>query len=263
MISEAALRFQHNDGGEAVDRHGELADQLMGSSYAEDLFDRLPHVVFFVKDVNGRYVAANQTLVERCAVRTKSDLVGRTARELFPAPLGERYLEQDLRVCATGEAVEHLLELHLYPDGSEGWCLTDKVPVLGSAGTVVGVAGMSRDLHSPSETDTGFEELAAAVNHIRNHYDEPLRVDRLAAMAQTSVYQFNRRIRAIFQITAGQLITKTRIDAASRLLRTTSNSISDVAASCGYSDQSAFTRQFKATVGLTPGQYRERHSTSG
>ena len=76
-----------------MDRHRELAERVAGSSFAEDLFDRLPHVVFFVKDVDGRYVAVNQTLVERCALRSKSDLVGRTARELFPAPLGERYLE--------------------------------------------------------------------------------------------------------------------------------------------------------------------------
>jgi len=29
-----------------------------------------------------------------------------------------------------------------------------------------------------------------------------------------------------------------------------------VAASCGYSDHSAFARQFKATIGMTPSQYR-------
>ena len=32
--------------------------------------------------------------------------------------------------------------------------------------------------------------------------------------------------------------------------------ISDVAQACGYSDHSAFTRQFRATVGLTPTAFR-------
>jgi AraC-like DNA-binding protein len=31
----------------------------------------------------------------------------------------------------------------------------------------------------------------------------------------------------------------------------------EVAAACGYSEQSAFTRQFKATVGMPPGVYRK------
>jgi AraC-like DNA-binding protein len=32
--------------------------------------------------------------------------------------------------------------------------------------------------------------------------------------------------------------------------------VTDVAALCGYTDHSAFTRQFKATVGITPSEYR-------
>ena len=34
--------------------------------------------------------------------------------------------------------------------------------------------------------------------------------------------------------------------------------VAQIALACGYCDQSAFTRQFKAAVGLTPAQYRER-----
>jgi AraC-like DNA-binding protein len=32
--------------------------------------------------------------------------------------------------------------------------------------------------------------------------------------------------------------------------------VTDVAALCGYTDHSAFTRQFKAIVGVTPLEYR-------
>jgi transcriptional regulator GlxA family with amidase domain len=54
-------------------------------------------------------------------------------------------------------------------------------------------------------------------------------------------------------------VTKTRIDAASAMLRSSSKSVADVAHACGYFDQSAFTRVFRRTVGVTPQQYRERH----
>ena len=33
-------------------------------------------------------------------------------------------------------------------------------------------------------------------------------------------------------------------------------SVAEVAHACGYSDHSAFTRQFRATVGLTPREFR-------
>ncbi len=75
-------------------------------------------------------------------------------------------------------------------------------------------------------------------------------------MSSLSLYQYEQRMKKIFFLTAGQFITKTRIDAARQLLKTTDRAIVDVAAVCGFSDQSAFTRQFKATTGLTPGKYR-------
>ena len=54
------------------------------------------------------------------------------------------------------------------------------------------------------------------------------------------------------------LLTKARIDAASTLLLDESRSVAEIAQACGYGDQSAFTRQFKATVGATPSAYRRR-----
>jgi AraC-like DNA-binding protein len=32
--------------------------------------------------------------------------------------------------------------------------------------------------------------------------------------------------------------------------------VTEIAIACGYHDHSAFTRQFKATVGMTPSEYR-------
>ena len=49
---------------------------------------------------------------------------------------------------------------------------------------------------------------------------------------------------------------KTRVDAASRLLRGSALTVAAIAQACGYADHSAFTRQFKATVGLTPRAFR-------
>lgn len=228
------------------------------STLVEELFDRVPDVVFFLKDLEGRYRVVNQTLVARCDARSKRDLLGRTAQEVFPEPLGVRFLEQDLAVCRTGTAIAGQLELHLYPTRLEGWCLTDKIP-LHDGGSVVGIAGISRDLQSTGEKAEDFAELAAVLEHTRRSFGSQLKVDDLAATAGLSVYQLNRRLRLLFGITASQLITKSRIDAASAMLRDGPQSVGDIAHRCGYFDQSAFSRVFRRTVGLTPQQYRHRH----
>jgi AraC-like DNA-binding protein len=237
----------------------ELLALIKASSYAATLFDHIPDVVFFIKDREGRYVTVNQTLVIRCNRREKSELLGRTTRQVFQAPLGTRFFEQDLRVVTSGVPIVQNLELHLYPTRLEGWCLTDKLPLFTPAGRIVGLAGISRDLQSPASETGLLPEITPALDHIHSNYGSRLRVEELAAISGLSVYQLNRRFRAVFGITASQLITKRRIDAASEMLRTADLPIADVANASGYYDQSAFSRVFRRMVGLTPRQYRARH----
>ena len=52
-------------------------------------------------------------------------------------------------------------------------------------------------------------------------------------------------------------MVKIRLDAASTLLAESQLSITDIAVACGYQDHSAFSRIFKATVGMTPSEYRD------
>lgn len=241
-----------------MSRNRELEARVAAAGFAVGLFDRLADLVFFAKDTAGRYVAVNQTLVRRLGLRDKAEALGRTTRDLFPEPLGERYLAQDLAVCRTGREISDLLELHLYPDRHEGWCITAKVPLHGSDGRIIGLAGTSRDVHPPGAGAVSMEDLAETVRHIQERYGDPLRVETLAAMARMSAYQLNRRVRALFGLTPVQLIIKTRVDAARRMLQEGEAPVAQIALACGYCDQSAFTRQFKAAVGLTPAQYRER-----
>jgi len=222
------------------------------------LFDHLPDVVFFVKDLEGRYAAINDTLVERLGRRRKEEVLGRTTRDLFPAPLGEAYLQQDLSVLESGRPLVDVLELHLYPGGTEGWCITRKTPVRTPHDGIVGLAGTSRDVPGAAIEGKHLAGLAEAVRLIRTHYGEPLRVDRLAAASGMSVYRFGRRIRALFGLTPAQLVAQTRLDAARTLLDGGSAPVAEIALACGYSDHSAFTRQFKRAVGLTPTEYRRR-----
>ena len=236
----------------------DLDAALAAAGFALELFDRLPDVVFFAKDREGRYAAVNGTLVRRLARAASSEVLGRTARDLFPAPLGERYLAQDLAVIRSGRAIEDLLELHLYPDRVEGWCVTCKLPLRGPGGDVVGLAGTSRDVHAPAAGAASLAGLAEVVRSIHDRFDQPLRVDRLAATAGLSPYQLTRRTRSLFGLTPAQLIIRARLDAARAMLREGDEPIGRIALACGYCDQSAFTRQFRAAVGLTPAQYRDR-----
>ena len=224
----------------------------------EHLFDQVPDTAFFIKDHHGRYVAVNNTLYLRCGAASKDELVAKTADELFPAPLGDAFARQDQQVLKTARSIIGRLELHLYPDGHEGWCLTYKEPILDRNNLIIGVSGISRDLRSFVATGDDLSSVSEVLAYIQKNIDQPLRLPHLAAMINLSVYQLDQRIRSIYQISTGQLITRSRINAACHQLNVTSIPIASIAQECGYSDQSAFSRQFKQSTGLTPKSYRER-----
>lgn len=229
----------------------------LGSPFCgEELFDCLGDVVFFVKNRRCEYVVVNRTLVVRCGVASKEALIGRRADEIFPAPLGESYRAQDELVLRSGVPILDRLEMHLHSSGRRGWCLTNKLPLRDAAGKVIGLAGLSRDLQAPNERGGDFSTVARAVEHLQHHFGSPLRVPELARLAGLSPYQFERRIRAIFKLTAGQLIQKTRIDAALARLTDGDAPIARIAHECGYADQSAFTRTFRQVTGMSPSSYR-------
>jgi len=235
-----------------ADVFSELASPFTG----EALFDCLPDVVFFVKNRRGEYAVVNRTLVDRCGRRDKQDLIGLKADEVFPPPLGRSYRVQDEQVLRTGTPIRDRLELHFYPAGGRGWCLTNKLPMIGRDGRIAGLVGCSKDLQTTHDRGEDFAQVAEAVRIIQTRYGHPLTVADLARDAGLSIYQFEQRLRRIFQLTAGQLIQKVRMEASMQLLRETDASIASIAQECGYSDQSAFTRKFRLTMGLSPSEYR-------
>ena len=238
----------------------QLAQARIDPFVAEALVDWLSEVGLFVKDVYGRYLVVNLTLMQRCGCQRKSDVVGRTPLDVFPPELGARYAAQDQYVIQNGLAIYNQLELHLYINQEPVWCLTHKIPLFDRERHVIGLTGISRDLLMPDKDHPIYQQIADVIAYIQQHYAEPLKLEQLARMANLSVTQLERHMRRILNLTPKQLIIKTRLEAATRLL-TGEHSIADIAYACGYTDHSAFSRQFKTAVGLSPTDYRElQHS---
>ncbi|MFK7601015.1 helix-turn-helix domain-containing protein [Deinococcus sp. SM5_A1] len=229
------------------------AVQRLGLDALLEVLNYLPDTVAFVKDAQGRYLYANRTLLERLG---RSSVAGLQASEVFPPTLGAAYTRQDAAVLAGKNLTEHL-ELHLYSGGAAGWCLTTKRR-LGQGAAPAGLLGLSRDLHLPRQQNSASNTtgLAAATARIETEYAAPPSVPELARSARLSVTTFERQIRRVYGLTPTQLLTRTRIEAATRLLAQTELSVAQIAVDCGYFDHSAFARAFKGAVGLTPSGYR-------
>ena len=86
-------------------------------------------------------------------------------------------------------------------------------------------------------------------------------VDALASQMALSTTQFRYHLKAITGETPQGYITNIRMQKARHLLDNNSpqTTVLDIALSCGYEDQGAFTRAFKRFYGVTPSEYLTRN----
>jgi AraC family transcriptional regulator len=102
-----------------------------------------------------------------------------------------------------------------------------------------------------------FERMNDVKRYIREHLDEPLSREVLAAVAGFSVPHFHR----VFKTCAGENIARyvlwERMERAGRKLRMGAVDITEVALAAGYNSHAAFSKAFKQHFGLSPSEFRQ------
>lgn len=224
-----------------------------------DLFDAVPHVMVSVKDRTGRYVDVNRAFVRRTGQRSARDVVGRRARDLFADELAASYEAQDAALLATGRTVRNHLELIAdadHPDDAR-WYLTSKVSWhTPDDGDVIVATSVDARLGDRTDRASG---LRAAIELAHERCCTPLRVAELAAAASMSTDRLERAMRRALGVSPKQYVLRLRAERAAALLATTDRPIAEIAARCGYYDQSQLGRQFRDHVGVTPSEFRSQH----
>lgn len=100
------------------------------------------------------------------------------------------------------------------------------------------------------------EAIAGCIAYISEHFRYPITLKDLSDQASISPYYFSRVFRRETGSTPHQYVVNTRLSAAKYLLRTTSQSIKDIAIATGWGSESSFCSSFLKNVGMQPSQYR-------
>lgn len=98
--------------------------------------------------------------------------------------------------------------------------------------------------------------LGYADELIRERFMEPLSLAKVAKAVDVHPVHMAREFRRHYSCTVGEQIRRLRLEYACDKLTTTSCTLSDIALSAGFSDQSHFTVAFKKQIGTAPSRYR-------
>ena len=98
--------------------------------------------------------------------------------------------------------------------------------------------------------------IATAVRFIETHFRRQLSLEELSALVGISPYHFLRTFRQVVGLTPHQFLLRKRLREAALLLRTTGESVLDIALDAGFGDLSNFNHTFRAAFGTSPTKYR-------
>jgi len=95
------------------------------------------------------------------------------------------------------------------------------------------------------------------MQYIREHINEPLNREMLAAVAGFSVPHFHRVFTAHVGESAASYVRRLRLERAGRKLRMGAVNITEVALAAGYDTHAAFSKAFKQQFSLSPREFRQ------
>ncbi|WP_417747002.1 helix-turn-helix domain-containing protein [Rosistilla oblonga] len=222
------------------------------------LFDALPQTYFYAKDCDSRFVKVNAMFLENHGISCESEALGKTDRDFHPPVMAEAYISEDQRVIRDRRPLPGQIWLVLHRRSVPRWYVSTKTPLLDLRGDVIGIAGAMYRVEQQKELATHLQELLPAARHIEQHYCEPIVMSEMAKLAGLSSTHFNRRFQQLLRMSPTQYLRSIRIQAAQRLLTTSSRTLAEIALDVGYTDQSHLTKRFRETTGITPAAYRKR-----
>jgi AraC-like DNA-binding protein len=231
------------------------------------LFDTIKDALVWIKDYECRYCWVNRAFrlnyamdrPKRGTYAGSEDLVGKTDYDLSPPFLADQYRLDDEQVL-TGKRIVNRIELVDQPEGLTVWNVTNKIPLADTDGRIIGTAGITQRLDTPSREMSPASEFGPLLAYLRDHYHSPITNQQLARLAHMSVRSFERKFRGSFHVTPQKYLRRLRLFMASRALVYTNQSLADVALECGFVDQSHFAREFRRHFGRTPRAYRAHYT---
>ena len=113
-----------------------------------------------------------------------------------------------------------------------------------------------------TEAPVAPKNFEYTVNYIRENYHEKIIFSDLARDLHLSYDYFQHRFKQLIGVSPQRFLLERRLEAASRMLRDSETSCTEIAYRCGFSNSSQFSMLFKRELGMAPHQFRNDKKVS-
>jgi len=136
------------------------------------LMQHAPDYIYF-KDQQSRFIRISQALAEYFGLADPAQAIGKSDRDFFDAARAEEYQADEKEIMRTGKMTVGKEQDQLQPDGRVTWMLTNKVPLFGPDGAILGTFGISRDITERKRAETQLQvaiQEAQAANRAKSDF---------------------------------------------------------------------------------------------
>src|SRR5262249_20160147 len=112
-----------------------------------EIMDNLPIQIYF-KDINCRFIYANKACAKSLGIYEPNSALGRTDTDFFTEGIALDWIAQEREVISTGVAIIDQEEREDRPGQQSTWAVTSKLPIYSKDGSIIGIAGISKDITS-------------------------------------------------------------------------------------------------------------------
>lgn len=153
------------------------------------VLDYIPIRVYW-KDTRSRYLGGNRSFAEDTGHTSPDDIIGCTDFDL-PWTRSEAIIcrDRDKKVMASGVPLLNIEEAFTYESGDIHWLQTNKVPMKGADGTVIGILGTYLDITARKHASEELHRLRHTLSAILDSMSSIL----IGASADTKVIHWNRQ----------------------------------------------------------------------
>jgi len=125
------------------------------------LMENLPSHVYF-KDTASRFLRINPAMARLFGLSDPAQAVGKSDADFFAGEHVRQAFEDEQEIIRTGRPLLDIEEKETWPDGTETWVLSSKLPLRDGAGHIIGTCGVSSNITARKRA----EETLAQERHL-------------------------------------------------------------------------------------------------
>jgi PAS domain S-box-containing protein len=174
------------------------------------ILDNIPDIAW-LKDREGRFVAANTPLANAAGKTRPEDLIGLTDLDIWPRDLALRYRADDEEIMLSGQH-KRVEEPLVDAEGRTRWIETFKARIVGDNGEVIGTTGIARDVTKRKRAEEALRvtndelerRVALRTTELAEVQESLVRKERLAVLGQLAggvAHQIRNPLAAIMNAT--------------------------------------------------------------